>query len=104
MAPYELVSSLAALQQENSRGHEGEKIFNSVSNIQTVVRVKEWNVYLVKTAVSRDKWIYLGVNPGKTEKYSAKAAAAFSKADIFCAMLVSDAYARKLALGKPVVR
>ena len=104
MAPYELVSSLAALQQENSRGHEGERIFNGVSNIQTVVRVKEWNVYLVKTAVSRDKWIYLGVNPGKTEKYSAKAAAAFSKADIFCAMLVSDAYARKLALGKPVVR
>ena len=104
IAMHELVASLAALQQADNKLHRGEAIFGAVGDVQSVVRVQEWSAYLVKTGASNDQWIYLGVNPARLADYPAQAAAAFPEADIFCAKLVSDAYARKLAAGKLVVR
>lgn len=104
LAPHELVSSLVSWQEANKDGLEGEGIFGTVANIQSVVRVKERNIYLVRTAVSKDEWIYLAVNPEKTAEYPAKGAADFREADIFCAKLISAENARKLSTGKPVVR
>jgi hypothetical protein len=104
MALHDLVASLAALQEANSHALKGEAIFSSVADIRAVVRVKEGQVYLVKTVASDNEWLYLSVNPTQVADYPARAAAAFPEADIFCARLVSDAHARKLAAGKPVVR
>ena len=106
IALHELVASLAALQQVDNQHQRrrGEGIFAGMNDVQAVVRVKEWSVYLVKTGASNNQWMYLGVNPAKLEEYPAQAAAAFPEADIFCARLVSDANASKLAAGKPVIR
>jgi len=103
LAPYELVASLAALQEAKDRRTEGERIFSGVADIKAVVRVKEGNLYLVKTSTSRDEWIYLAVNPAKIDEYPAKAAAAFLEADIYGAKLVPGDFARKLSADKPVV-
>jgi hypothetical protein len=104
IAMHELVASLAALQQTDTRRFKGEAIFGSLGDVQSVVRLKQWSGYLVKTGASDDQWIYLGINPAKAADYPAQAAAAFPEADIFCARLVSGASAKKLAAGKPVVR
>lgn len=104
LAPHELVASLAALQEAKNHGLEGEEIFKGIADIKSVVRIKKWSLYLIKTAASMDAWIYLAVNPAKADEYPANASASFPDADIFCARLISDSDARKLTAGKPVVR
>ncbi|MBI5100492.1 MAG: hypothetical protein HZB33_01460 [Nitrospirae bacterium] len=104
LAPHELVASLAALQEADKKGGKGEEIFSGIAEVRSVVRVKKWNLYVVKTAASGDEWIYLAVNPVKADEYPARAAAAFLEADIFGAKLIDDGSARKLAVGNPVVR
>ncbi|MCM2357728.1 MAG: hypothetical protein NDI77_06240 [Geobacteraceae bacterium] len=98
------VNALAALQQSNARANKGEAIFRGNPDIQSVVRIKEWDTYLVKTSAIKDMWIYLRVNPSNAAEYPAVAAGSFADADIFCARLVSAADAQKLANGKQVIR
>ncbi|MBK5274244.1 MAG: hypothetical protein JJE30_04240 [Desulfuromonadales bacterium] len=102
VAADELVTALASLQQSNARANMGEAIFKGMPEIQSVLRVKEWHSYLIKTASTKNKWIYLNINPSDAAHYPAKASAAFPEADIFCARLVSDDHARKLTGDTPV--
>jgi len=104
LAPQELVGKLAAWQEATGQSMGGEEIFSGIVDFQDVVRVAVKSVYLVKTATSKDAWIYLAVNPAQVDEYPAKAAADFLAADVFGARLVSDDFARKLAGDKPVVR
>lgn len=104
IALHELVASLAALQQADGGKHQGEAIFGEVGDLQSVVRLEQWSAYLVKTGASDGHWIYLGINPAQLAGYPARAAAAFPEADVFCARLVSEARARKLAAGRPLLR
>jgi hypothetical protein len=98
------VTALAALQQSNAQANKGEAIFRGIPDIQSVVRIKEWDTYLVKTSALKEMWIYLRVNPSNVAEYPAVAAGSFAEADIFCARLVSAADAQKLANGKQVIR
>lgn len=98
------VTALAALQQSNAQANKGEAIFRGIPDIQSVVRIKEWDTYLVKKSGLKEMWIYLRVNPSNVAEYPAVAAGSFAEADIFCARLVSAADAQKLANGKQVVR
>jgi hypothetical protein len=104
IATHELVASLAALQQAGNPQHRSEAIFGELGDVEAVVRVRPWGAYLVKTASSGNRWMYLEVNPAKLAEFPARSAAAFPEADIFGARLVSDANARKMAVGKTVVR
>lgn len=104
IALHELVASLAALQQADGGKHQGEAIFGEVGDLQSVVRLEQWSAYLVKTGASDGHWIYLGINSAQLAGYPARAAAAFPEADVFCARLVSEARARKLAAGRPLLR
>jgi len=98
------VTALAALQQPNAKANKGEAIFSGIPAIQSVVRIKEWDTYLIKTSALKETWIYLRINPSQAAEYPAKAAGSFAEADIFCARLISAADAQKLADGKPVIR
>ena len=98
------VTALAALQQSNAQANKGEAIFRGIPDIQSVVRIKEWDTYLVKTSALKEMWIYLRVNPSNVAEYPAVAAGSFAEADIFCARLVSAVDAQKLANGKQVIR
>lgn len=98
------VTALATLQQSNAQANKGEAIFSGIPAIQSVVRIKEWDTYLVKTSALKETWIYLRINPSQVAEYPAKAAGSFADADIFCARLVSAADAEKLADGKMVIR
>jgi len=98
------VTALVALQQSNAQANKGEAIFRGIPDIQSVVRIKEWDTYLVKTSALKEMWIYLRVNPSNVAEYPAVAAGSFAEADIFCARLVSAADAQKLANGKQVIR
>ena len=100
----DLVTSLAALQQSNVPGSMGEGIFSSFPELQSVVRVKEWQTYLIRTTAINDGWIYLSMNPAQVAGYPAMAAGAFPNADIFCARLVTVDYARELAAGKVIIK
>ncbi|HEY6837427.1 MAG TPA: hypothetical protein VI389_01660, partial [Geobacteraceae bacterium] len=104
VAMNDLVATLAARQQADPKAHKGEEVFRGLPDVQSVVRLKAGSAYLVKTAATKDKWIYLSVNPAKAAGYPAQAAADTPEADIFCARLVSAAEAGKLAAGKAVVR
>ncbi len=98
------VTALAKLQQSNAQANKGEAIFRGIPTIQSVVRIKEWDTYLVKTSALKEVWIYLRINPSQVAEYPAKAAGSFADADIFCAKLVSAADAEKLAAGKMVIK
>lgn len=98
------VNALAALQQANAQANKGEAIFRGISTIESVVRLKEWNTYLVKLSTLKDMWLYLGINPSQVAEYPAKAAGSFAEADIFCARLINAAEAEKLAAGGVVVK
>jgi hypothetical protein len=100
----DLVNALATLQQSNVPGSMDEGIFSSFPELQSVVRVKEWHTYLIKTAAIKDGWIYLSMNPAQLADYPAMAAGAFPNADIFCARLVDADYARELAAGKEIIK
>jgi hypothetical protein len=104
VAADEFVATLAAMQQPSVRTIKGEALFSGITDIQRAVRVKEGHTYLFKTASTRNTWIYLSINPAKIEHFPSKASAAFPEADIFCAKIVSDADARKLTAGKPLIR
>jgi hypothetical protein len=98
------VTALAALQQSNAQANKGEAIFRGIPAIQSVVRIKEWDTYLVKMSALKETWIYLKINPAQVAEYPAKAAGSFADADIFCAKLVSAADAENLAAGKMVIK
>jgi hypothetical protein len=98
------VTALAALQQSNPQANKGEAIFRGIPDIQSVVRITEWDTYLVKTSALKEMWIFLRVNPSNVAEYPAVAAGSFAEADIFCARLVTAADAQKLANGKQVIR
>lgn len=98
------VTALVSLQQANHQANKGEAIFRGIPTIQSVVRIKEWDTYLVKISTLKDMWIYLKINPAQTAEYPAKAAGSFTDADIFCAKLISTAEAEKLANGKMVIK
>jgi hypothetical protein len=100
----DLVNALATLQQAHVPGSMDEGIFSSFPEMQSVVRVKEWHTYLIKTAAIKDGWIYLSMNPAQVADYPAMAAGAFPNADIFCARLVDADYARELAAGKEIIK
>jgi hypothetical protein len=100
----DLVAALAALQQANASESMGEGIFSGVPEIQYVVRVKEWETYLIKTTSIKDDWIYLSINPAQVAGYQAMAAGAFPNADIFCARLVNAVNTRELAAGKEIIK
>lgn len=102
LAPHELVESLAAWQEAHPPGLQGEEMFRAIADIQSVVRVKERQLYLVKTVTTKEAWISLAINPPKAEKYPARASGAFREADIFAAKLIPAADARTLAAGKVV--
>ncbi|NTV13830.1 MAG: hypothetical protein HGA96_07890 [Desulfobulbaceae bacterium] len=104
LAPHELVAALATWQEANPHDLASAEILSGIADLQSAVRLKERAHYLVKTAISQDEWVYLAVNPAKTDAYPAKAAGDFPEADIFCARLISGGDARKLAAAQPVVR
>jgi len=97
VAADELVGTLADLQQTTARGSRGEALFRSIPDLRASVRVKEGETYLVRTAATGNSWIQLSINPAETEKYPARASAAFPEADIFCAKAVTETEARKIA-------
>ncbi len=99
-----LVTALAALQQPNAPASKGEAIFRGMPDIESVVRIKDWDTYLIKTRALKEMWIYLSVNPSNVAAYPAVAAGSFAEADIFCARPISTADAQKLAQGKQVIR
>ncbi|MBL0225504.1 MAG: hypothetical protein IPQ16_08020 [Geobacteraceae bacterium] len=103
VAADEFVASLAALQQAKAQAVKAESIFSAIPGIQSAVRVKEGQTYLIKTAATGNEWIYLSINPSEIAQYPAKASASFPEADIFCARLVSDVNARQLAAGKMLI-
>ncbi len=98
-----LVTALANAQQPSASSGKGEAVFKAIPSIQSVVRVKEWDTYLVKLATVKEMWIYLSINPAQVDDYPAKAAGSFKEADIFCAKVISAAEADKLAQGKAVL-
>ena len=98
------VNALAALQQSNAPANKGEALFRGIPDIQSVVRIKEWDTYLIKTSALKEMWLYLSINPANAAEYPAVAAGSFAEADIFCARLISAADAQKLAHGKQVIR
>jgi hypothetical protein len=100
----DFVTALANLQQANAPRKVGEGIFRHFPEIQSVVRVQEWHTYLIKTTAITDGWIYLSINPAQVADYPAVAAGAFPNADIFCARLVDNGYARELAAGKEIIK
>ncbi len=98
------VTALAALQQPNAPASKGEAIFRGMADVESVVRIKEWDTYLIKTRALKEMWIYLSVNPSNVAEYPAVASGSFAEADIFCARPISTADAQKLAQGKQVIR
>lgn len=98
-----LVTALANAQRPSASAGKGEALFKAIPSIQSVVRVKDWETYLVKLATVKEMWIYLSINPAQVDDYPAKAAGSFKEADIFCAKVISAAEAEKLAQGKPVL-
>lgn len=98
------VTALAALQQPNVPATKGEAIFGAIPTIQSVVRIKQWDTYLVKISTLKGMWLYLKINPAQVAEYPAKAAGSFADADIFCARLIKEAEAENLANGNVVIK
>jgi len=93
----ECVNSLAA-----AGGRvRGESVFSVLKDVEKVVRIEPGRIYLIKTRLLADKWIYLSVNPsGGVSEFPSKAAGTDPDSDIYCARTIKALLAEKLSLYK----